>query len=570
MFSAIWEKIKEILKKMLGTQTIQEAVHVVPAISSEMADAIELWQEMYENKAPWLHEATYADPVQVSSLGLPQLIASEKARIALIEFDSQITTPTEETEQENPNYAPPAVDENGVITPGDPRKTTVTETPTGDTARADYLNDQYKKLKKQLRTQIEYGIAGGGLIIKPYIIMNDNAEEGSNDEEGESVDLKPKYKADIGFDFVQADAFFPLAFDSSNKITEAAFVQRKVDKDYIYSRLEHHKYANGKVTVINKAYKASSSNSMDLESGELGTEISLKEVPEWADIKPKTTVGNVDRLMFAYFKMPEANTVDRHSPLGVSGYSRAVDLIKEADKQYSRVLWEFEALEAAIDIDRDALNEEVIVDGNGVQRTVKTLGIMQQRLFRQIDLGESDTYKPFTPAIRDTSLLNGLNAILMRIEDTCGLARGTLSDAAAEARTATEIRILKQRTYQTNKDIQQAIEDCLEDVIYIMNVYTTLYNVVPKGEYNVSYDWDDSVLEDKEEELNKKVTLLHEGIASKLELRMWYFGETKEQAMQALAQVDAESQQAMAQNLQNMKMQGDLVGDIKAKQELGE
>lgn len=54
--------------------------------------------------------------------------------------------------------------------------------------------------------------------------------------------------------------------------------------------------------------------------------------------------------------MPEANTIEAHSPLGVSGYSRAVKLIKEADLQYSRMLWEFQGGELAIDIDRDALN----------------------------------------------------------------------------------------------------------------------------------------------------------------------------------------------------------------------
>lgn len=53
----------------------------------------------------------------------------------------------------------------------------------------------------------------------------------------------------------------------------------------------------------------------------------------------------------------------------------------------------------------------------------------------------------FSPALRDVSILNGLNDLLMRIEDTCGLARGTFSNPQSEARTATEIKILKQRSY---------------------------------------------------------------------------------------------------------------------------
>ena len=193
---------------------------------------------------------------------------------------------------------------------------------------------------------------------------------------------------------------------------------------------------------------------------ELGTEIKLTDVPEWASLEPETKIQNVDRLLFAYFKMPEANTIDPYSPLGVSGFSRAVSLIKQADLQYSRLMWEFEGGELAIDVDRDALTE--LTDLNGKSHTVNPQ--LQARLFRPIDLGESDTYQVFAPAFRDTSLIAGLNTILMRIEDVCGLSRGTLTDAATEARTATELKILKQRNYATNADIQTALEDALREI----------------------------------------------------------------------------------------------------------
>ena len=166
---------------------------------------------------------------------------------------------------------------------------------------------------------------------------------------------------------------------------------------------------------------------------------------------------------------------------------------------------------------------------------------MQARLFRQVDLGTADTYQPFAPALRDSNYTQGLNTILMRIEDVCGISRGTLSDAADVARTATELKILKQRSYQTNADIQQAIEDTLRDVIYIMNVYCTLYEITPEGEYDVSFEWDDSIIVDIDEEINKRLTLMQNGLTSKLETRMWYFGETERQAQDALIKIDSEN-----------------------------
>jgi len=533
LWSSIVSKLKEIFK-MIGGRTIEQTLHVTPIMSSQMEHAIELWSDMYKGEAYWLKEPTDVDPVRVVSLGLPSLIASEKARTALLEFQSEITTPTKEVETENPNYTEPEEDEYGNIVPSMEPKTIIEDKPVSSTDRAEYLNEQYNKLKKQLRKQIEYGIAKGGLVIKPYLVAN----------QVEKTDKQKNVKADwqMEFDFIQADSFYPLAFDASGQITEAAFIQTQVEKDVIFRRLEYHKWQNNKVTIINKAFKASTNtNQGDITGLDLGHEVPLSSVNSWKDLKEKVEIKNIQKPLFAYFKMPEANTVDTSSPLGVSGYSRAVNLIKDADMQYSRLLWEYEAGEMAIDIDRDAMAFKK--DGKGNEITVNPK--MQARLFRTVDLGESDTYQPYAPQLRDAAFIQGLNTILMRIEDVTGLSRGTLSDASVEAKTATEIKILKQRSYQTNADIQTAIEDCLKDVIYIMNAYCDLYEITKPGEYDTSFEWDDSIIVDVDTELGKKITLMQNGITSKLEIRQWYYGETERQAEEALQKVSQEGMNDM-------------------------
>ncbi len=151
----------------------------------------------------------------------------------------------------------------------------------------------------------------------------------------------------------------------------------------------------------------------------------------------------------------------------------------------------------------------------------------------------------------------------MRIEDALSMSRGTLSDATQEAKTATELKILKQRAYQANKRIQDALEEQLKNVVYVMDVYCTLYNMVGdvnmspqgepldnnKGQWDISFEWDDSILTDFDEELNKRLTLMQNGIMSKLELRMWYCGETERQAQEALLKVQDDSMQSMEENL---------------------
>lgn len=616
---------------MLPKKTVEDVLHVTPCISNRMADAIQLWSDMYEGNSPWIKEPTPQSPLRIVSLGLPALIASEKARMVTLEMKTEINAPMVEVavgpqQGQQPqadtgsnesdtssnletNSSPAIGAGSNDVVPGGmnsiPMSTAyqkkTEQVPTGPTERADFLNSQYKKLRRQIRRQLEYGIAKGGLVIKPYVVLydetpkfgsssgapqEDNAQNTAQNEQNKSnVQNTAKDKnnapdafrsapaqsnntqysnnllaAEIDFDYIQADRFFPLSFDANGKVVEAAFIQTKVDsaKEKVFVRLEYHKLEKRTVTVQNFAFEStdmSLANSNNIKSASnLGVQIPLTEVPEWASLQPTTTIEGVDRLLFAYFRMPEANTVDPYSPLGVSGYSRVIQLIKDADMQYSRMLWEFEAGEMAIDVDRDAL--KFMTDPNGEGYTV--LPEKQERLFRKVDLNTEDTYNVFAPALRDVSLVHGLNTIFMRIEDSIGLSRGTLSDVnTQEAKTATELKILKQRSFATNADIQAALQDALTDVVYVMDVYCTLYNVTPPGEYEVSFEWDDSILVDSESELSKRITLMQNGLASKLETRMWYYGETENQARAALMQVEEEATQAMMQNTKAeiMKMQ---------------
>ena len=496
MWRKLWAIIRELVSKVIGTKTIEQALHIMPIMSDKMMDAIEEWDKMYRNEADWLHEPTTGDPIKIVSLGIPSFIASEKARTATIEMKSVVTEPQETVSDKDENVKD-------------------TDTPL---TRAAYLNKQYQlHLMPNIRRQLEYGIAKGGLVIKPYVYKD----------------------TDIAFTFCQADEFYPITFDTTGKMTEAAFIERFTSKNIVYTRVEYHKLNdNNSVTIKNKAFKSVRS---DGTKDELGIEVPINSVPQWANVQKETTINNVDRLLFAYFKMPEANTIDTTSPLGVSAYSRAVKLIREADLQYSRLLWEYDGGQLAVDVDRDALKTvDVLKNGKTVREEVPN--ILQARLFRKVDLNAEDTYNVFNPSLRDTNYLSGLNNILMRIEDTVGLSRGTMSDITrSDAKTATELLIMRQRSYAANADIQKALQKALDDAVYVMDVYATLFNLAPDGAYAVSYEWDDSLISSPEEELQRRLTLMQAGLESKLNLRMWYYGETEDQAKAQMQRINEEA-----------------------------
>ena len=77
VWSTIKSKISEVLNRMIGNRTIEQVFNVQSNISSEMETAIQLWSDMYMDKAPWLKEPVIGSPKKVTSLGLPAMIASE-------------------------------------------------------------------------------------------------------------------------------------------------------------------------------------------------------------------------------------------------------------------------------------------------------------------------------------------------------------------------------------------------------------------------------------------------------------------------------------------------------------
>lgn len=274
-------------------------------------------------------------------------------------------------------------------------------------ARAEYLNMQLSPFRDALRNNVELAAALGGIVFKPYVCDNK-----------------------LVIDAVQGDCFYPTSFDTSNRMTGAIFVDQIVRRNTVYTRLERHEYAAGTHIVQNKAF--SSGNTMNL-----GKEISLQSVPEWAQIAPEVSFSGTDRPLFGYLKMPFANRIDRHSPLGVSVFSGAEELIRDADEQYGRYLWEFEGGELAIDAAADYLM--TAQDGKQVLPKGK------QRLFRAHNSKDANFYEVFSPALRDESIKRGFNAILQRIEFACGLAYGTLSDPQTVDKTAEEIRARSQQ-----------------------------------------------------------------------------------------------------------------------------
>ena len=367
----------------------------------------------------------------------------------------------------------------------------------------DFINEEYQAVVSDIRKYTEYACAKGGLAMKPY------ASEGH-----------------IEVDMVQADRFFPTKFNSRG-VTAAVFAESLTVGKKVYTRLEYHQHEGTMYHINNKAFVK-----QDLDNVEvLGKEVPLTAIPEWANLQEEVTLKNVKMPLFAYFKIPNANNVDDTSPLGVSVYSRAINDIKEADNQWTRLLWEFEGSELAIDADITLFKK----DDKGNYEFPKG----KDRLFRMMDLDDNaEKYKVFAPAIRDENLINGFNAILRRIEFNVGLAYGTLSDPNTVDKTAEEIKASKQRSYSTVSDIQKSLQTALEQLVYAMDVMAQLSGLSGRKKYEMSFDWDDSIVIDKEQEL---ASMQQDAVAGFIRKELYVaakYGVSEEEALKMMPQQD--------------------------------
>lgn len=453
MFEKIRNWILRGIDKMLSKSTIESALNVKTAISSEMDNAINLWLKIFTNNAPWNNK-------DIPSLQLGASIAEEFARLITLEMKSEVT----------------------------------------GSDRAEFINEEYKKFLELLPSKLALFNAVGGGFFKPYI-------KGGK----------------FYIDFVPQSDCKPLKYDNAGNITSIVFSSEVVKGEKVYTRLETHTFANSTYEVTNKAYVKDTINSTIL-----GREVDLSSVEEWKDLEEKVVIFDVEIPLFAYYKIPLSNNIDPKSCLGVSVYSKAIANLDKADKQAARLDYEYDSAERSIYADVNAIKNE-----NG---TVK-----RSKLVKTLDAGEDGFYKEFSPEIRDEAYIRGLNKIKQEIEFQCQLAYGTISDPNVEDKTATEIKTSKQRSYSAISQMQKSLENALKSLVHIMDIYCDLYELAPSGEYEVSAEWDDSIIVDAESEQRISMQEVDKRLMSKKRYLMRRYGLTEEQAIERLQEVQEEN-----------------------------
>lgn len=212
--------------------------------------------------------------------------------------------------------------------------------------RADWINAQLQRVLSPRRRRIfTVALALGSGIWKPY-------------QSGKK----------LGISFCNASRYFPVAHDVEGSLTEGVFIDTIQDDDNYYHRmewmhvLEHSQDLRDEelaqledydlaaptrfpcIKVVNLAFRSATQDS-------LGSPEDLSIRPEWDEIEPVAYLTGLDKLPVGYFVTPIVNSIEPDSELGAAMFEPARKQIIDADEQYTRLDWEYEGGELAVDTD---------------------------------------------------------------------------------------------------------------------------------------------------------------------------------------------------------------------------
>lgn len=470
---SVWGRVKEFFMSLLPTKDIFKQMGVTPQYSASMPELIESWRNTYQGNPSWIG-------TNDKSLGFPTVVCWDIAKKAIGELEIGASLPTPEGQK---NIAHEATE--------------------------DIIK---RSIKPFLRSQVEYALAMGGVVARPW--YDQNAK-----------------KVRVGW--YTADMALPTAWDGK-KLTGVVLIDRIVrTKDNvktIYTKLESIQPNTSGWTISTKLYKSTT-------EGQLGTEVPLATIPQWAEITPEVPIIG-DVCPFTYMATPWANNQDFNSAQGTSLFRDAMDNLPELDRAYTTLCWEVESGKAAVFVDDSMIEVDPVTLRDKLDH-------LEKRLYRKLSSVEGkDLLEPYNPTLRIDQLNAALKTQLSIACMACHLDAGAyVYDQAAQAVTATEVRTKQQQTYGTIVDIQdQMIRPFIAELIDNIRAVQQLYGIeaIPE-EILLGFDFGDSILVDEQSDRANAQAEVSVGLRSKLAYLMDYRGMTETEALAEIERIKGET-----------------------------
>ena len=390
----------------------------------------------------------------------------------------------------------------------------------------------------KMQEHIEQVLALGGGAIKAWY-------EERRDSQGNII----PDSGNIRLGFCTADQFIPTAWDNA-KVTDGVFISREAKDGYYFTRLEWHKWDGLTYYISNEVFRTeytpaeqSSVESQDI----LGFRYPLDEV--YPFLNAQTELQGLTTSLFAYYRTAIANNIDDNSPLGVSIYANALSTLKALDICYDSFIREFRLGKKRIIVPAQCISTVVDPATGQLRRFFDATNEAYEALA---------TDNPDALRIQDNSVElrvdeheQAINAFLSTLCLQLGFSAGTFTfDKASGLKTATEVISENSKTYKTIKaqqlQVKMAIAQIVDAIIQIAELYDLKWDgksirQLAAGGWETKVVFDDSILQDRQTNINEGILLTSNGLMSKKRFLTEKLGYTEEEAITELKAIAEEA-----------------------------
>lgn len=350
----------------------------------------------------------------------------------------------------------------------------------------------------------EKGAARGTYAIVPRIV--DARLTGNDVASGGRITL----------DFITAEHIFPISW-VGRQISECAFatVIKVDDKRYLYIQL--HVKENKKYVIYNHLYESANGGLED---------VSMKSVKGFEAVANKVLTDN-EEPQFIIGRFNIANNLDDTNPMGISVFANAIDVLKAIDIVYDSYVNEFILGKKRVMVQPSVtktMDGDRVFDPNDV-----TFYVLPE------DVSDGSLIQPIDMALRTEAHQQGIQDQLNMLSSKVGFGEKHYRFDSGGVATATQIISENSEMFRSIKKHEIVLESVLEKLCRVLLRLGNKYLGKHLNEdVEISIDFDDSIIEDKDVEFNRAMTMLSAGLMRPEEARSIIMNEDIETAKEAL------------------------------------
>ena len=333
----------------------------------------------------------------------------------------------------------------------------------------------------------------------------------------DSGEIIPGDASSIVIDYATMHDIYPLAWQNGF-IYDCAFTSRvtRDGKDYVYFQI-HRRANDGTYVIENRIYRYQNEQLSDED---------LKNVSGFEHIPPVVYTGS-NKRQFVIDKPNIANNFNYLLPVGISVFANSIDVLRGVDTAYDCYVNEFENGPMMMMVKMPATKYE---DGE------PTLDDNDRRFYLlPEDTQQGSVVETVAPELRTAALNVGLQDQLNMLSSKCGFGETYYRFDGGSMATATQVISENSTMFRTIKKHEIILEQALTELCRVLlRLGNTAMNAGLDENVEISIDFDDSIIEDKQTDFSRDMQLLQAGIMNDWEFRMKWMNEDEATAKAAL------------------------------------